>query len=188
MIELHSTSTSSSWILDTGCGTHICSDMQGLRQSKKLKHGELNLIMGNRHKSAVTRIGNYELMLSGGVYLSLLNCCYSPDMARNIISFHALYKDGCHFSFDNDNGDILVYKNGCFIFKASPCKGVYESIVCDGDVDKLIINVGSSNSELDKSCLWHCRLGHINKKRIAKLQFDGILESFDLKSDDVCVS
>ena len=109
-------------------------------------------------------------------------------MARNIISFHALYKDGCRFSFDNDNGDILVYKNGCFIFKASPCKGVYESIVCDGDIDKLIMNVGSSNSELDKSCLWHCRLGHINKKRIAKLQSDGILESFDLKSDDVCES
>ena len=75
MIELHSTSTATSWVLDTGCGTHICSDMQGLRQSKKLKHGELNLIMGNKHKSAITRIGNYELMLSGGVYLSLLNYC-----------------------------------------------------------------------------------------------------------------
>ena len=188
MIELHSTSTSNSWILDTGCGTHICSDMQGLRQSRKLRHGELNLIMGNRHKSGVTRIGNYELMLSDGVYLSLLNCCFLPDMARNIISFHALYKDGCRFSYDNDNGDILVYKNGCFIFKASPCKGVYESVVCVGEVDKLLLNVGSSNSELDKSCLWHCRLGHINKKRIAKLQSDGILESFDLKSDDVCES
>ncbi|KAI3509033.1 hypothetical protein L1887_24056 [Cichorium endivia] len=34
----------------------------------------------------------------------------------------------------------------------------------------------------------HCRLGHINKKCIAQLQKDGVLESFDHKSDDVCES
>ena len=39
---------------------------------------------------------------------------------------------------------------------------------------------------MNKSCLWHYRLGHINKKRIAKLQSERILESFDLKSYDVC--
>jgi hypothetical protein len=27
MIELHSISTSSSWVLDSGCGTHICADL-----------------------------------------------------------------------------------------------------------------------------------------------------------------
>nr|KAJ0189501.1 hypothetical protein LSAT_V11C800413990 [Lactuca sativa] len=30
-IKLHSASTSNNWILDIGCGTHICSDVQGLR-------------------------------------------------------------------------------------------------------------------------------------------------------------
>ncbi|GJU45980.1 retrotransposon protein, putative, ty1-copia subclass [Tanacetum coccineum] len=52
---------------------------------------------------------------------------------------------------------------------------------------KMILNVGSSN-ELDKSKLWHSRLGHVNKKRIAQLQKDGVLESFNFKSDDVCES
>ncbi|GKA18857.1 retrotransposon protein, putative, ty1-copia subclass [Tanacetum coccineum] len=108
-------------------------------------------------------------------------------MTRNIISFHALFKDGYKFSFNNDNGDILVYSNGCFMFKASPCKGIYETIECISHNDNVILNVGSSN-ELDKSKLWHSRLGHINKKRIAQLQKDGVLESFDFKSDDVCVS
>nr|GEV77416.1 hypothetical protein [Tanacetum cinerariifolium] len=51
----------------------------------------------------------------------------------------------------------------------------------------VILNVGSSN-ELDKSKLWHSRFGHVNKKRIAQLQKDGVLESFDFKSDDVCES
>ncbi|GJZ45060.1 retrotransposon protein, putative, ty1-copia subclass [Tanacetum coccineum] len=143
--------------------------------------------MGNRKITLVTRIGKYELMLKSGVRIDLNNCCYSSEMTRNIISFHALFKDGYKFSFDNENGDILVYSNGCFMFKASPCKGIYETVECISHNGNVILNVGSSN-ELDKSKLWHSRLGHVNKKRIAQLQKDGVLESFDFKSNDVCES
>ncbi|GJS44551.1 hypothetical protein Tco_0594672 [Tanacetum coccineum] len=31
------------WVYDTGCGTHICNTLQGLRESRKLKHGALSL-------------------------------------------------------------------------------------------------------------------------------------------------
>ncbi|GKE66221.1 retrotransposon protein, putative, ty1-copia subclass, partial [Tanacetum coccineum] len=187
MIELHNTTTSYSWVLDTGCGTHICTIFQGLKEIRRLKHGELNLVMRNRKITPVTRIGKYELMLKSGVRINLNNCCYSSEMTRNIISFHALFKDGYQFSFNNDNGDILVYSNGCFMFKASPCKGIHEMVECISNNGNVILNVGSS-SELDKSKLWHSRLGHVNRKHIAQLQKDGVLESFDFKSDDVCES
>ncbi|GJT52262.1 hypothetical protein Tco_0978419 [Tanacetum coccineum] len=85
-------------------GSHSC-----LKKSRRLKHGELNLVMGNRKITFVTRIGKYELMLKSEVRIDLNNCCYSSEMTRNIISFHALFKDGYKFSFDNENGDILVY-------------------------------------------------------------------------------
>ncbi|GJY36635.1 putative RNA-directed DNA polymerase [Tanacetum coccineum] len=102
----------------------------GLKESRRLKHGELNLVMGNRKIVPVTRIGKYELM---------------------------------------------------------PKSRVYETVECISHNGNVILNVGSSN-ELDKSKLWHSRLGHVNKKRIAQLQKDGVLESFDFKSDDVCES
>ncbi|GJS74005.1 RNA-directed DNA polymerase, eukaryota [Tanacetum coccineum] len=35
-----------------------------LKESRKLKHGELNLVMGNRKITPVTKIGKYELMLN----------------------------------------------------------------------------------------------------------------------------
>ncbi|GJR40957.1 zinc finger, CCHC-type containing protein [Tanacetum coccineum] len=35
---------------------------------------------------------------------------------------------------------------------------------------------------LDSTLLWHCRLGHINKKHIKKLQHDGLFDSTDIKS------
>ncbi|GJV15870.1 putative RNA-directed DNA polymerase [Tanacetum coccineum] len=60
MIELYNTTTSDSWVLDTGCGTHICTVLQGLKESRKLKHGELNLVMGNRKITPVTKIGKYQ--------------------------------------------------------------------------------------------------------------------------------
>ncbi|TLX70056.1 DDE-type integrase/transposase/recombinase [Labilibacter sediminis] len=187
VIEFHNTVASNSWVLDTGCGTHICTDLQGLKRSRSLKTGELNLIMGNRRTAPVTKIGDYEFKLSDRSII-LSNVCYSPSMARNIISFHALWLDGFTFGFDNNNGDLLVYKDDCYYFKASPHNGVYESIVCVRN-NNLTNNVDVFNNELlDKSKLWHCRLGHINKNRITKLQSDGILESFEFKSDDVCES
>nr|GEX68527.1 hypothetical protein [Tanacetum cinerariifolium] len=42
--------------------------------------------------------------------------------------------------------------------------------------------------DLDSALLWHCRLGHISKKRIEKLQHDGLLDSFDLRAFEKCVS
>ncbi|GJZ09163.1 retrotransposon protein, putative, ty1-copia subclass [Tanacetum coccineum] len=143
-------------------------DRKGLKESRRLKHVELNLVMGNRKTTHVTRIGKYELLLKSGVMIDLNNCCYSSKITRNMISFHALFKDGYKFSFDNENGDILVYSNGSFMFKASPCKGIYEIVECISHNGNVILNVGSSY-ELDKSKLWHSSLGHVNKKRIAQL-------------------
>ncbi|KAI3751915.1 hypothetical protein L2E82_23009 [Cichorium intybus] len=70
---------------------------------------------------------------------------------------------------------------------ALPCDGVYETVMCVDNFGNDVFNIDSS-SGVEKACLWHCRRGHINNKRIAQLQKDGVLESFDLKSDDVCES
>ncbi|GJY01743.1 retrotransposon protein, putative, ty1-copia subclass [Tanacetum coccineum] len=41
---------------------------------------------------------------------------------------------------------------------------------------------------LDSTYLWHCRLAHINKKRIEKLQQEGLLKSTDDESFNQCIS
>ena len=119
---------SNSWVLDTGCGIHICCDLQGLRRSEDVEQGRINLIMGNRKAIPVTKIGVYTLSLSSGFSLDLNKCCYSPGMARNIISFHALYKQGFTFSFNNEVGSIDAFFNNVLYFKALPCDGVYEAV------------------------------------------------------------
>ncbi|CAH1418453.1 unnamed protein product [Lactuca virosa] len=130
----------------------------GLKISEDVEHGKINLIMGNRKASPVTKIGVYSLLLSSGLMLDLNKCCYSSEMARNIISFHAL-----------------------------PCDGVYETVLVVDNLGNNVLHIDSSTS-LDKASLWHCRLGHVDKNRIGQLQKAGVLESFDLKSDDSCKS
>ncbi|GKC27480.1 zinc finger, CCHC-type containing protein [Tanacetum coccineum] len=55
-IELYAFSNKTC-VYDTDCGTHICNTSQGLRESKKLKHGALSSYMGNGLRSAVKAIG-----------------------------------------------------------------------------------------------------------------------------------
>ncbi|GJU10984.1 putative RNA-directed DNA polymerase [Tanacetum coccineum] len=82
-------------------------------------------------------------------------------------------------------------KNNVFYFNAIPSNGIYEI-----DMHNLVPNVNSiynvSNKRvkrnLDSTYLWHCRLAHINKKRIKQLQQDGLLKSTDDESFDKCES
>ena len=64
---------------------------------------------------------------------------------------------------------------------------MYEIVFVVDNLGNNVLYIDSSTS-LDKASLWHCRLGHVSKKRIGQLQKDGVLESFDLKSDDSCES
>ncbi|KAK8574678.1 hypothetical protein V6N12_062367 [Hibiscus sabdariffa] len=40
-------STSSSWVLDTGCGSHICTSVQGLHTRRNLAKGDVDLGVWN---------------------------------------------------------------------------------------------------------------------------------------------
>ena len=79
-------STSDSWVLDTGSGSHICTNVQGLKRSRILARGKVDLRVGNGAKVAALAIGTYELAFSSGLILSLEICYYVPAMSRNIIS------------------------------------------------------------------------------------------------------
>ncbi|XP_052622703.1 uncharacterized protein LOC128127991 [Lactuca sativa] len=126
--------------------------MQGLKRSQDVEYGKINLIMGNRKVSPITKIGVYSLLLSSGLEIDLNNCCYSSDMERNIISFHGFYKQGYSFSFDNKIGAINAFYNGVFYFKALPCNGVYETVNVVDNLENNVLHIDFSN-DLDKESL-----------------------------------
>ncbi|GJR06774.1 retrotransposon protein, putative, ty1-copia subclass [Tanacetum coccineum] len=164
IIELFSFSNKS-WVFDTGCGTHICNIKQGLRIEKKLKEGSLYLYVGNGVRAQVEAIRSYDLVLPNGLVDNEFVQCFM------------------------DYG-ISVSMNNVLYFNTIPHNGIYEI-----DMHDLLPTVNSiynvSNKRvkhnLDSTYLWHCRLAHMSKKHIEKLQPDGLLKSTDEESFDQCV-
>ncbi|GKA89847.1 retrotransposon protein, putative, ty1-copia subclass [Tanacetum coccineum] len=178
-----------SWVYDTGCGTHICNTKQGLGGARKLKQRTLYLYVGNGVRAQVEAIGSYDLVLPNGLVICLDNCHYEPTITRGVVSVSRLVDNGFTQCFTNYG--ILVSKNDVLYFNVISSNGIYEI-----DMINRVPNVNSiytvsnkrAKHNLDSTYLWHCHLAHISKKRIEKLQHDGLLKSTDEESFDKCVS
>ncbi|GKA73139.1 retrotransposon protein, putative, ty1-copia subclass [Tanacetum coccineum] len=166
---------------------HHCKE--GLRGARKLKQGALYLYVGNGVRAQVKAIGSYDLVLPNGLVICLDNCHYAPTITRGVVSVSRLVDNGFTQYF-TDYG-ISVSNNDVLYFNTISSNGIYEI-----DMINRVLNVNSiyavSNKRakynLDSTYLRHCRLAQISKKRIEKLQHDGLSKSTNEESFDKCVS
>ncbi|GJX28174.1 retrotransposon protein, putative, ty1-copia subclass [Tanacetum coccineum] len=162
---------------------------EGFREARKLKQGALYLYVSNDVRAQVEAIGSYDLVLPNGLVICLDNCHYTPSITRGVMLVHRLVENGFVQCF-TDFG-ISVSNNNVFYFNVIPSNGIYEI-----DMHDLVPNVNSiynvstkrAKYNLDSTYLWHCRLAHISKKRIEKLQQEGLLKSTNDESFNQCVS
>nr|GEX17373.1 retrotransposon protein, putative, Ty1-copia subclass [Tanacetum cinerariifolium] len=171
---------STSWVYDTGCGNGHRATVEAI--------GEFHLCNG--HRAIVEAIGEFHLCLPSRLVLILHNCHYAPSITRGIISVLRLYKDGFVNRFENDN-TISVSWNNLVYFSAILWDDIYEIDLSSSSINDSSMYAMSNKRaklNLDSTLLWHCRLGHISKKRVEKLQHDGLLNSTDIKSFKKCVS
>ena len=54
-------SSTSSWVLDFGSSAHICTLMQGLIESRRLRKGDMIFQISNGKKIAAETVGTYPL-------------------------------------------------------------------------------------------------------------------------------
>nr|GEX78184.1 zinc finger, CCHC-type [Tanacetum cinerariifolium] len=86
------------------------------------------------------------------------------------------------------NNTIQVSRNNMVYFSAIPRDGIFEIDLSNSyvyDSSMYAISNKRAKLDLDSALLWHCRLG---KKRIEKLQHDGLLNSTDLRAFEKYVS
>ena len=86
--------------------------MQGLKNSRSLAKGKVDLQVGNGSRVAALVVGTYYLSLPLGLVLELDNCYYVPTMSRNIISISCL--DMVEFSFIIKNNACSIYYGDIF--------------------------------------------------------------------------
>ncbi|GJT14461.1 retrotransposon protein, putative, ty1-copia subclass [Tanacetum coccineum] len=163
---------------------HHCKE-----RSKETETWSTLFIRGQWYRAQVEAIGSYDLVLPNGLVICLDNCHYVPSITRGVVSVHRLVENGFVQCFTDFR--IFVSKNNVFYFNAIPSNGIYEI-----DMHDLVPNVNSiynvstkrAKHNLDSTYLWNCRLAHISKKRIERLQQEGLLKSTDDESFDQCVS
>ncbi|KAK8563326.1 hypothetical protein V6N12_035475 [Hibiscus sabdariffa] len=175
-------STSTSWVLDTGCGSHIFTSVQGLYMRRNLAKGDVDLRVGNGARVAALAVGTYVLSLPSGLVLNLENCYIVPSLTKNIISVSCLDKIG--FEVIIKNNSCSFYYDNLFYGSAQLINGLYIL-----NQENMIYNINTKRSKTNDSnqtYLWHCRLGHISKRRISKLHKDGLLDPFVFEQFDVC--
>nr|GEV59304.1 hypothetical protein [Tanacetum cinerariifolium] len=167
---------------------HQCGE--GLKASRKLKPGALSLYVDDGHRVGVEAIGEFHLSLPSELVLILHNCHYAPSITRGIILVLRLYKDGFVNHFKNDNS-ISISNNNLIYFNAIARDDINEIVMSSSNTnDSSMFAVSNKRAtlNLDSALLWHCHLGHINKKHIEKLQHDGLLDSTDIKSFEKCIA
>ena len=124
-----------SWVLDTGCTSHICNDLQRLTSKRKLRKGEVELMMGNDARVTDVALGVVNLKLLSGDYLSLEECHYVPSIVKNIISVSCLDKMG--YILIIKDKIFSIYLGSKLVVTAPLVNGLY------------LIDVSSYNLQMD---------------------------------------
>ncbi|GKA27023.1 hypothetical protein Tco_0713191 [Tanacetum coccineum] len=96
-----------------GCKTQICNTTQGLRRRRKLKHGALNLYVGNGIRATVEAIGSFNLILPNGLVIMLDHFHYAPFITKGVVSLSRLVDNGYKHNFMTYG--ISVMKDDMFI-------------------------------------------------------------------------
>ena len=94
------------------------------------------------------------------------------------------------YKFIIKNNKCSISHDNIFYGYAPRMNGLYIMNIEDTN-EKSIYSINTKkfkSNDLNTTYLWHCRLGHINEKRISTLDKDGILNSFDFESYDTCES
>ena len=89
------------------------------------------------------------------------------------------------YSFKSKNNCFSIYMNKTFYGGTLNINGLLNLDHSDTHVH----NIDAKRCRVDKDSttfLWHCRLGHIDVKRMKNLHTNGLLESLDFESPDTC--
>ena len=175
----------SAWVSDTGSVAHICNPKQELRNRRRLVKNEVMMRVGNGSKVDVITVGTLALRLPSGLVINLNNCYLVPALSMNIISGSCLLRAG--YSFKSENNGCSISMSNMFYGHAPNVRGLF-ILNLDSD-DTHIHNIETKRCRVNNDStmfLWHCPLGHIGVKRMKKLHSDGLLESLDFESLDMC--
>ncbi|KAL0439310.1 UNVERIFIED_CONTAM: hypothetical protein Slati_2414000 [Sesamum latifolium] len=183
VVEINIIFNSASWVLDTGCGAHICNNLRVLQRSRKLSKDEMILRLGDGKAIAAEAVGSLSLVVSNHVRIDLKDYYFVSSMVKNIISIPILDSDGYTFLIDK-NYFYLVHEDVYHIL------GTLVNDLYILQQSNLIMTAQHKRKvdNHENAQIWHARLGHISKDRIRRLVDSKSLDIDDLDHLPTCES
>ncbi|KAH9652997.1 hypothetical protein KPL70_027263 [Citrus sinensis] len=157
------------WVLDSGCSFHMCPFKHHFSEYQEYDGGRV--MVGNDAICRVIGIGVIKLKLHDNSILELKQVRHVPDLKRNLISLGMLDQIGCVVKVQQ--GIMSVVKGSLVLLRGIRKNGLY---VLEGTTVTGMVSV-SSSSNVDKTNLWHLRLGHMSLRGLKELSKQGMLGS-----------
>ncbi|KAH9684927.1 hypothetical protein KPL70_013734 [Citrus sinensis] len=165
------------WVLDSRCTFHMCPNRNYFTSYQSCDGGMI--LMGNNFICKVVGIGTVSLKMFDGVVREITQVRHVPDLKRNLISVGMLDQMGCIVKAEK--GVLRVIKGSMVIMKGNKNNGLY---VMNGQT--VIGEASVTESGVDKTKLWHLRLGHISEKGLKELEKKGAFGKDQLNSLGLC--
>ena len=152
-----------SWIVDSGCSSHMVSSEVGLTN---IRYAAGEVVVANKEKMASTGIGSLEATTTGAdgkrIRVTLNDVLVVPQLGQNLLSVRKITQNGGSVRFGNHGGMLEV--NGLHI-PINQNGPLYE---LDLHVETAARGLETAYAALDRD-LWHRRLGHRNRDDLNKL-------------------
>ena len=152
------------WFVDTGATRHVCGD-KALFSTFKERTGEEKLYMGNKATADIKGEGDVILKMTSRKELRLSKVLYVPEIRKNLVSGWMLNKFGFRLVFESDK--FVLSRRGMFVGKGYALNGMFKMnvMVVTNDINKTATFIYM----LERSNVWHGRLGHANFNSIRRL-------------------
>lgn len=163
------------WVIDSGCSFHMCPNQSWFQEFTNRDGG--TVLLGDNKACKVKGVGSIKFKLESGLEKVITDIRYVPDLKRNLLSLGMFDKQG--YSIKVGSGNLRINNGSLNIMKGNLRNGVY---ILQGKSVQ-----GSANTvSVDKTHLWHERLGHINERGLVELSKHDLLDGDKIDKLDFC--
>jgi hypothetical protein len=123
VVEVNVVTSIHDWVLDIELCAHICSNMEALKNMRKLRNTEIQFRVENGAQFVAVTVGSIELCLPSRLIMELENIYFVPSIFINIISISCQEMNG--FSFVIKDNSCSIYKYELYYGSSFMMNGLY---------------------------------------------------------------
>ena len=169
VLSVATTLVGDAWIIDSGYSYQMCPNRDWFTTYQPIEGGVV--LMGNNISCKVVGIGSIRIKMHDGVVRTLTNVRHILDLKKNLISLGTL--DSQRYKYCAEGGVLRVSKGSLIMMKGKLVNGLY--LLQDSTIVGAAAVSSSLDHELDTTCLWHMRLGHMSEAGMTILSKRGLL-------------